>query len=197
MILRRWVSFPGGPASPDQARRDRRYREAPLGPGCVETAAAVATARHLEVLLEPSLIEVGYGRWTGRPFGQLTRTALWKQIQSSPSAIRFPEGETLTEVQRRGVEALDAIAKRHPNGVVAAVSHADVIRLALAHYLGVHIDLFQRIIVSPVSVSAVALGDRVPRILRMNDTGTLGDLATRAGRRRPTTKGRPSRGRGS
>src|SRR2546423_1079713 len=81
---------------------------------CAETAHEVAAHRRLEVQVEQRLIEVGYGRWTGRPFGQLTRTELWKRIQSSPSSIRFPEGESLTEVQRRGVEALEAIASGHP-----------------------------------------------------------------------------------
>jgi probable phosphoglycerate mutase len=137
-------------------------------------------------------MEVGYGRWTGRSLAQLARTSLWKRVQSSPSSIRFPDGETLTDVQRRAVRALDEIGARHPRRAVAVVSHADVIRLALAHYAGVHLDLFQRIIVSPASVSAVLLGDRVPRILRMNDVGSLEDLA--AGRRpaaSPRADGRP------
>jgi probable phosphomutase (TIGR03848 family) len=151
---------------------------------CVETAAAVADVRGLTVEILPDLEEVGYGDWTGKSFAQLTRTALWRKVQESPSSVRFPRGETLVEAQRRAVSALEAIASRHPKGVAAAVSHADLIRLALAHYAGIHIDLFQRIIVSPTSVSAVLLGDRIPRILRMNDTGTLADLVGR-------TRGRP------
>jgi probable phosphoglycerate mutase len=151
---------------------------------CRETAETVASPLALGVVPVPELIEVGYGRWTGRSLAQLSRTALWKKVQQSPSSIRFPDGESLTEVQRRSVDAVDAIAARHHRGTVAVVSHADVIRLLLAHYAGVHVDLFQRLIVSPVSVSAVLLGDRVPRILRMNDTGTLDDLVRRAAARR-------------
>jgi broad specificity phosphatase PhoE len=98
-------------------------------------------------------------------------------------------------VQLRAVEALDDIAARHPRDVVAAVAHADVIRLAVAHYSGVHLDLFQRLIVSPTSVSAVLLGDRIPRILRMNDTGSLDDLVPR-GRGRPPPRAH-TRGSGS
>lgn len=145
---------------------------------CVETAEVIGERRGLGVQLLPQLEEVAYGRWTGRPLAQLVRTSLWTKIQQSPSSVRFPEGETLAEVQRRAVDALEGVAGRHPRGVVAAVSHADVIRLVLAHYAGVHLDLFQRLIVSPASVSAVALGDRVPRILRMNDTGTLDGMGT-------------------
>ena len=153
--------------------------------GACETARPPARARGLDVRVESRLIEVDYGNWTGRSMGQLVRTTLWKQVQASPSAIRFPEGETLREVQLRAVEALEDIAGRHPRDVVAAVAHADVIRLAVAHYSGVHLDLFQRFIVSPTSVSAVLLGDRIPRILRVNDTGSLDDLVPRGRGRRP------------
>lgn len=154
---------------------------------CAETAEPIAKRKRLTVQLLPQLEEVAYGRWTGRPLAQLTRTSLWTAIQQSPSGVRFPDGETLGEVQRRAVDALEGLAARHPRGVVAAVSHADVIRLVLAHYAGVHLDLFQRLIVSPASVSAVALGDRVPRILRMNDTGTLDGMGSR--RRHAPKKG--------
>jgi probable phosphoglycerate mutase len=146
---------------------------------CVETARAVARPRGMEVRVEPGIIEVAYGNWTGRPLAQLSRTALWKQLQGAPSTMRFPGGESLAEVQQRAVGALDAIAARHPKKIVAAFTHADVIRLAVAHYAGVHLDLFQRFIVGPTSVSAVLLGDRIPRILRVNDSGTLEDLASR------------------
>lgn len=154
---------------------------------CVQTAEAIATPRRMRVQPVPDLAEVDYGKWTGRSIRQLLRTTLWKKVQQSPSSVTFPEGEALIDAQRRAVAALEDIAARHPRAAVALVSHADVIRLALAHYAGVHLDLFQRLIVSPASVSAVALGDRIPRIVRMNDTGSLDDLA----RRRSPPDGRP------
>jgi probable phosphoglycerate mutase len=157
---------------------------------CMETAEIIAAGRSLPVQLVARVREVEYGRWTGRPIAQLAKTALWKRIQHSPSSIRFPDGETLTDVQRRSTEALEELATRHRRKIVAVVSHADVIRMVLAHYAGVHLDLFQRLIVSPASVSAVLLGDRVPRILRMNDTGTLDDLVTRT--RSAGNRARPS-----
>lgn len=147
---------------------------------CVETAEAIAEQRALTVHTMPELEEVGYGAWTGKTFAQLTRTSLWKRVQNAPSSVRFPAGETLVEAQVRAVNAMESLAARHPTSAVAVVSHADIIRLSLAHFAGIHLDLFQRIIVSPTSVSAILLGDRIPRILRMNDTGTLADLATRA-----------------
>jgi probable phosphomutase (TIGR03848 family) len=163
---------------------------------CVETAEAIAMHRRLAVERVPALEEVGYGAWTGRSLAQLTRTALWKQVQQAPSSVRFPGGETLLEAQRRAVIALETLAARHPKATVAAVSHADLIRLALAHYAGIHIDLFQRLIVSPASVAAVLLGDRIPRIVKMNDTGSLADLAGRARPRRGETADRRPRSSG-
>jgi broad specificity phosphatase PhoE len=160
---------------------------------CVETAAAVARDRATGVVEASELLEVDYGTWTGRPMKQLMRTKLWTRVQASPGSIRFPDGESLIEVQQRAVAFLDGLADRHPKRVVAACAHADVIRLALAHYAGVHVDLFQRLIVSPASVSAVLLGDRIPRIVRTNDTGSLEDLVPP--RRRPAAGPRARRPR--
>jgi probable phosphomutase (TIGR03848 family) len=161
---------------------------------CLETAQAIADPRGLTVHPVPDLAEIDYGKWTGRSMPQLVRTALWKKVQQSPSSVTFPEGEGLADAQRRGVAALEEIATRHPRGTVAVVSHADVIRLALAHYAGLHIDLFQRLIVSPASVSAIGLGDRIPRLVRMNDTGNLDDLARRKAPRDGRARRAPTRG---
>ncbi|HYT81039.1 MAG TPA: MSMEG_4193 family putative phosphomutase [Actinomycetota bacterium] len=165
---------------------------------CKETAEVIATSRGMVIREVPELTEVDYGRWTGRSMPQLVRTVLWRKVQQIPSAVTFPEGEGLIDAQRRSVAALEEIAGRHPRAAVAIVSHADVIRLVLAHYAGLHIDLFQRLIVSPASVSVIGLGDRVPRIIRMNDTGILDDLARRKappdGRGPPSSKKRPSAG---
>ncbi|HJP65581.1 MAG TPA: MSMEG_4193 family putative phosphomutase [Actinomycetota bacterium] len=159
---------------------------------CTETAQVLAQPRGLEVAPMPEVVEVDYGRWTGRPLAQLTRTALWKRVMMAPSTVRFPDGERLDEVQHRSVAALSSMASRHPKRTVAVVTHAEVIRLALAHFSGVHIDLFQRWVIHPASVSAVGLGDGMPRLLRVNDTGTLEDLAARP-RRRPPPRGERSR----
>jgi probable phosphoglycerate mutase len=149
---------------------------------CVETAEALARGRNLQIRRLPDLDEVGYGQWSGRSLTQLARTSLWKRLQQSPSSVRFPGGETLSEVQARAAAALEGIASRSPRGVIAVVTHADVIRLLLAHFAGIHIDLFQRLTVSPASVSALVLGDRIPRILRVNDSGSVADLALAAER---------------
>src|SRR5207247_218719 len=100
---------------------------------CVETAEIALRGRGVPIEQLAALLEVDYGRWTGRPFGQLYRTTLWKRLMAAPSTIRFPEGETLAGVQARCVEAIDGVAAAHPKAAVAVFAHADVIRLALAH----------------------------------------------------------------
>jgi probable phosphoglycerate mutase len=144
---------------------------------CLETAAPIADACGTPVQTVEGILEIDYGTWTGRPFSSLRRTRIWRQVHGNqPSAVRFPGGETLGEAQRRSVDAINEIAERHPRGTVAVVTHGDVVSLVLAHFAGVHIDLFQRIQVSPASVSAISIGSSGPMIHRINDIGTLGDL---------------------
>jgi probable phosphomutase (TIGR03848 family) len=143
---------------------------------CLETAAPIADALGLQVRPEPGLLETDIGAWTGRTFGQVRRARLWRRILAVPSSERFPEGESLAEVQGRAVAAVETIGGRHARRPAVLVSHGDPIRLVLAHYAGVHLDLFQRLNVAPGSVSVVATGDRGPRLMRLNDTGRLDDL---------------------
>lgn len=134
----------------------------------VETARFIAARQGLKVMVRAGLGEVHYGAWTGRSFKTLIKTKLWQQIQSFPSAARFPGGETLRETQARVLDELDRIRKDHPKGAICLVTHADVIRLVAAHYLGVHIDLFQRIIIDPASITVVGVSDHGPRVLHVN-----------------------------
>jgi probable phosphoglycerate mutase len=138
----------------------------------METAAPIARLHGLEIVQSPDLGEVEYGKWSNRTFKTLVRTKLWEKVQRYPSGVRFPEGETLREVQTRAVEEVEKIAARHRKQVVCCVSHADVIRLLAAHYLGVHIDLFQRLMVAPASVSVIALNDGRPLVVSLNSTPT-------------------------
>jgi probable phosphomutase (TIGR03848 family) len=134
----------------------------------LETAQAVASRHRLDVQVLDDIGEVQYGTWTNRSLKSLARTKLWVTVQRFPSAARFPQGETLREVQARAIAELERIQARHPKQMVCVVSHADVIKLVVAHYLGVHIDLFQRIAIGPASVSAVAVNDQVPMVLSVN-----------------------------
>jgi probable phosphomutase (TIGR03848 family) len=149
---------------------------------CVETADAVLAGRSLKASLEPRLAEVRYGDWTGKPLKDLAKQPLWRVVQAHPSAAVFPglEGEALAGAQSRAVSAVrewDArIAESAgPDAVWLACSHGDIIKAVLADALGLHLDLFQRIVVDPCSVSVVRYTDTRPFVLRVNDTG--GDVA--------------------
>lgn len=135
---------------------------------CRETAKIIAERHGVEVRIEDDLTEVGYGSWSGRSFRSLQRLKLWEVVQRRPSAVRFPDGETLRDVQARAVDAVEAIVDRHPRKTICCVAHADVIRLVLAHHLGVHIDLFQRIEVAPASISALELDGAHVRVVAVN-----------------------------
>lgn len=141
---------------------------------CRETAAPLAAANGLRVRRRSKLSEVDYGDWTNRSLRQLSRTKLWATVQGSPSTVRFPSGESLLEVQRRMISESEDLAAEHAGSTIALFSHGDPLRLLLAHYLGIHVDLFQRLIVSPASVSAVAISPHGPHVLRMNDDGPIG-----------------------
>ena len=134
----------------------------------LETARIIAARHRLEVEVRDGLQEVDYGTWTNRSFKAVARTKLWSQVQRWPSGARFPSGESLREVQQRALDELDVIRARHPRGTVCCVTHADVIRLVLADYLGIHLDLFQRIMVGPASTTVVSVGDDGPRVVAVN-----------------------------
>jgi probable phosphoglycerate mutase len=85
----------------------------------------------------------------------------------------FPGGESIRALQHRGVDAIDDILGRHRKGAIAVVSHADWIKAVVAHYLGLHLDLFQRLVIDPASATVVAFGDGFPRLLRLSDSGSF------------------------
>jgi probable phosphomutase (TIGR03848 family) len=140
-----------------------------------ETAEPIAAACRLRVTCDDGLLECDCGEWTGASLRELRRRAEWKTIQRYPSGFRFPGGESFTEMQARVTAALGRLVAAHPGQTVVAVSHADPIKVALAHALGTHLDLFQRIAVFPASVSAVAYRADGPAVLSVNTT--RGDLA--------------------
>jgi probable phosphoglycerate mutase len=140
---------------------------------CVETAQPLANALNLPVREEPGVIEVDYGDWRGASLKDLSKTPEWQLVQIYPGGFRFPQGETLREVQNRVITTLEAIRLQHQGQAVAVFAHGDVIRTALAYYLGTPLDMFQRIHISTASVSLIGFHHFGPHILRMNDTGEM------------------------
>lgn len=142
-----------------------------------ETAAPIATALGVDVVTEAGLIECEFGEWTGKELKELMKLPEWQQVQRSPSAFRFPGGESFLEMQQRIVDTIARLVARHPGELVVAVSHADPIKAAVAVAIGTHLDLFQRIVISPCAVSAVQYPRHdAPVVLAVNSTGD--DLTT-------------------
>ncbi len=142
-----------------------------------ETAAPIAAAHKLRVQIDKGLLECDFGDWTGSELKALMKLPEWNTVQRAPSTFTFPGGESFTAMQNRIVGAIDRLRAAHPGGVIVCVSHADPIKAAVAHALGTHIDLFQRIVISTCSVTAIAYGMGAPAVLTVNSTGgTLAEL---------------------
>jgi len=141
-----------------------------------ETAAPIARARGLKVTIEKGLLECDFGAWTGAELKALAKRPEWATVQRYPSGFRFPDGESFVEMSARICDTAVKLKDRHPGGVVVAVSHADPIKAAVADALGTHLDLFQRIVISTCSVTAIAYGAAGPAVLTVNHTGDLATL---------------------
>jgi probable phosphomutase (TIGR03848 family) len=142
---------------------------------CRETAKAVAARQpsKLRVHNDKALTECDYGEWQGRKLRELARLALWKTVQTNPSAVTFPGGESLPHMQARAVDAVRrrdaAVAAAHgADAVWLAVSHGDLIKSVIADALGLHLDLFQRIQVDPGAISVIRYTDARPYVLASN-----------------------------
>lgn len=143
-----------------------------------ETAAPIASAVGLRPKVDKGLLECDFGEWTGQELKALTKLPEWQLVQRAPSSFRFPGGESFTEMQVRIVSALDRLRGAHPGEVIVCVSHADPIKAAVAHALGTHLDLFQRIVISTCAISALSWSASGPIALTVNTTGrSLKDLA--------------------
>jgi probable phosphomutase (TIGR03848 family) len=151
----------------------------------VQTAEAIdrRQRRAPGIALDDRLGECRYGEWTNRPLAELAKSPLWRTVQERPSAVTFPEGESLPQMQARALAAVhEWNARLGDRATYAIVSHGDVIKAILADALGTHLDQFQRIVVDPASVSVIRYGARGVQVLHVNDRGS--DLSSLARTRR-------------
>jgi probable phosphomutase (TIGR03848 family) len=159
-------------------------------PRCLQTVDAALP--EAQPLVEPGLIECGYGDWEGQSLKTLAKDPLWRVVQQHPSGVTFPHGESMAAMSARAVAAVRAHDERvtREHGDVAlwlACSHGDVIKAIVADALGIHLDLFQRIVIDPASVTVIRYVPGRPFVVRLNDTGgALGSLIPPA---------KPARGR--
>jgi probable phosphoglycerate mutase len=136
-----------------------------------ETALPIARARGLALRIERGLLELDIGAWTGARLDRVSKRPEWQTVQRYPSGFRFPDGESFTEMQARMTGTLARIVERHRGATVVAVSHADPIKAAVAHALGMHLDLFQRLAIAPGSITTIVYGASGPAVLGVNALG--------------------------
>jgi probable phosphomutase (TIGR03848 family) len=135
----------------------------------METAEPIAASLGIEIITRPGLLETDYGEWQNKKLKGLSRLKIWRLVQNSPSLMRFPGGETFAEAQMRICQEIEYLCNAHdPKDLILCVTHADPIKLAVAHYLGLHLDMFQRMSVSPGSISALHISESFARLLTLN-----------------------------
>jgi probable phosphoglycerate mutase len=136
-----------------------------------ETAAPIAKATRRRVRTSRGLIECDFGDWTGRKLRDLVKLPEWRTVQTAPSTFRFPGGESFTEMQARICTEVAHLVAKHPGERIVLVSHADPIKAAVAQAQGVHLDLFQRLVISPCSITPILYSAGPPVVLAVNSTG--------------------------
>ena len=137
---------------------------------CLETAAPLAQRLNLHPVIVDEIVETGCGEWTGQSVEGLRQHPSWQQVQFSPSSFRFPDGESMVETQARMVGALQRLAGRHAGEAIVVVSHSDPLKLAIAFHIGMPLDAFQRLEISPASISELVFNSFHARLARLNDT---------------------------
>lgn len=136
-----------------------------------QTAKPIGKATGQKVRIERGLLECDFGTWTGKKLDALRKLPEWQTVQKYPSGFRFPNGESFLEMQTRMVDTISNLVSQHAGQTIVCVSHADPIKAAVAHAMGTHLDLFQRIVISPCSISAILYTSTGPAVLAVNSTG--------------------------
>jgi probable phosphoglycerate mutase len=131
-----------------------------------ETAGIIADRLGLTPDSADALLEIDFGNWTGRSFEELDREEDWRHWNHFRTGTRPPGGETMLEAQARALRHVETLT---PESATVLVSHCDVIRAVLTHWLGMPTDLLLRLEIAPASISTVEIGPWGPRILRINE----------------------------
>jgi broad specificity phosphatase PhoE len=149
----------------------------------METARPIATALRLPLRQEAGLLEADVGAWQGRSIARVSRTRAWRIIQQAPSRAVHPAGESFIQIQTRVVTALERIMERHrPRDLLACIFHADPIKLAVAHYLGLPLDHVQRLACDTASLTLLAVSPHGAHLIWLNRRAPLGATLARPGR---------------
>jgi broad specificity phosphatase PhoE len=141
----------------------------------VETARALADHQRTDLEVCDDLTEIDFGAWTGRTFADLADDANWQAFNSCRSTAVVPGGERAVDVQTRIVSAVASLCRRHAGHTIAIVSHCDVLRFAVLHYASTPLDLYDRFVIDPASVTAVSVSPAGPRLLYVNNCSFASD----------------------
>lgn len=143
---------------------------------CAETVQPLisqfpkSAAAKIGIEIDEDLVEVNYGKWTGKKLSVLSKDKSWKVVQDTPSAMYFPGGEGLLDVQSRAMRGLNRISKTPGNEAKLLVSHGDVIKAIVASVLGTHLDHFQKIVIDPASITVLDFNGKDYRVLTLNNS---------------------------
>ena len=135
----------------------------------METAKPIAKAHNLKVIPRQGLLETDVGEWQGKKIKKLQQLDTWRKVQLNPSRFRFPAGERIVDCQHRFVQEIEHLVEVHePQDLLVCVSHSDPIKLVVAYYLGLPLDMYQRLSVLPASITALFIGEFGSQLLAMN-----------------------------
>ena len=136
----------------------------------IETATPIANVRNLKIIQNPNLLDTDVGKWQGKSLAMLRLKKEWKIVQSAPSRFQFPEGESFLDLQSRIANVLEGIVKKHNKSkdIVAVVFHADPIKLAVSHFLGLPLDHFQKLSCDTGSLTMLHAGEAGANLVKLN-----------------------------
>ena len=135
----------------------------------VETATPLAIAKNVQVITIQNFIELDFGEWTGRSFNDLDKNILFQRFNTLRSNTIIPGGESMHEAQARMISGIQKLCKLHPNETIVIISHSDMIKATIAWYSGIPLDLFQRLEISPASISTIEIYEDAIRIVGVNN----------------------------
>ncbi len=135
-----------------------------------ETANPIAETHKLKIVTDANLLDTDVGKWQGKSLKVLRLNKSWKIVQNSPSRFQFPEGESFLDLERRIANVLEGIVKKHnkQQDIVAVVFHADPIKLAVSHFLGLPLDHFQRLSCDTGSISVLHVSEMGANLIKLN-----------------------------
>jgi probable phosphomutase (TIGR03848 family) len=135
----------------------------------METARSIASLSKLEVIVREPLLEMDYGEWQGQELKKLRDRSSWETIQHLPSTFSFPGGESFIDAQQRVASEINRLSKKHgKRDIIVVVSHSDMIKLAICYYLNIHLDVFQRLMISPASLTSLVIDKKNCTLLNLN-----------------------------